>query len=91
MPRSKQESQQLPPLIAEAQRRGYLSIKDEKITYHCARDYEAAWSDPEEKIRAHTYAWLIIEKGYVPDHVDIEVTVPRRGRGAAWSTNQHDV
>lgn len=76
--RRSQQPPELHPLVAEAQRRGYLTIKDNRITYHCARDYQDDWNDPEEKIRARTYAWLIIEKGYLPDRIDIEVMVPRR-------------
>jgi len=66
------------PLVAEAQRRGYLTIKENRITYHCARDYQDNWDDPEERVRASTYGWLILERGYLPDRIDLEVTVPRR-------------
>jgi type I restriction enzyme M protein len=68
----------LHPLVEEAQRRGYLSINGDRITYHCHRDYEDDWSDPEEKVRARTYAWLIIERDYSPNRINLEVTVPRR-------------
>ena len=76
--RRQQQPQALHHLVEEAQRRGYLTIEDDKITYHCSRRYRDNWNDPEEKIRARTYAWLIIEKGYLPDRIDLEVTVPRR-------------
>jgi len=68
----------LHPLVEEAQRRGYLSINGDRITYHCHRRYEDDWSDPEEKVRARTYVWLIIERDYLPDRIEVEVTVPRR-------------
>jgi type I restriction enzyme M protein len=77
-PRRPQPATELHPLIAEAQRRGYLTIRENRITYHCFRNREENWNDPEEKVRARTYSWLIIEKGYSPSRINIEVTVPRR-------------
>jgi type I restriction enzyme M protein len=68
----------LHPLVEEAQRRGYLTINGNRITYHCSRDFDEDWNDPEEKVRATTYAWLIIERDYPPERIDLEVTVPRR-------------
>src|SRR5437016_4850729 len=40
------------------------------------RSYE--WTDPEEWIRCHTVAWLIIERDYPANRIRTEVTVPRR-------------
>jgi type I restriction enzyme M protein len=76
--RTEQSTSGLHPLVEEAQRRGYLSISGNRIVYHCCRDFEEDWNDPEEKIRARTYAWLIIERDYSPGRIDLEVTVPRR-------------
>jgi len=70
--------QTLNPLTEEAQRRGYLTIDGDKITYHCNRDHKEDFSDPEEKVRACTYSWLIIERSYSPKRIKVEVTVPRR-------------
>jgi type I restriction enzyme M protein len=66
------------PLILEAQRRQYLEIQDNRITYHCGRDYTTRWNDAEEQVRARTYAWMILERGYPPERINVEVTVPRR-------------
>lgn len=68
----------LDPLIDEAQRRGYLTVNGNRITYHCKRDYSDDFRDPEEKVRAQTYSWLIIERSYSPKRMNLEVTVPRR-------------
>jgi hypothetical protein len=68
----------LDPLLLEAERRGYLTVEGDRITYHCKTDRTYCFSDPEERARAHTYSWLIIERSYLPQQVDLEVTVPRR-------------
>lgn len=74
-----QTSQRSPDaLVEEAQRRGYLTIDGARITYHCKRDYRDNYNDPEEKVRARTYSWLIIDRSYSPDRIDVEVRVPRR-------------
>ena len=67
-------------LIGEAARRGYLRIDEanERITYHCARRHTEVWSDPEEHVRAFTYSYLILKKGYLPERLRVEVQVPRR-------------
>lgn len=70
----------LHPLVAEAQRRGYLTIGGELITYRAKRRYKYSWNNPEEKVRAVTYSWLIIERSYSPQRIRLEVTVRRRGK-----------
>jgi type I restriction enzyme M protein len=67
-------------LVQEAQRRGYLTVDEDKgqITYHCRRNVKYNYRDPEEKVRARTYSWLIIQKSYSPQRMDLEVRVPRR-------------
>lgn len=65
-------------LVEEAQRRGYLTVDGDRITYHCRRDRKYNYRDPEEQVRARTYSWLIIERSYTPKRIDLEVTVPRR-------------
>jgi len=69
---------EFPAIIEEAIRRGYLSITENQITYKCRRNYRTQFGDPEEKVRAITYSWLIIERSYSPERIDIEVRVPRR-------------
>lgn len=65
------------PLVETAEDRGYLSIDNGRVTYHHSdpSDYEY---DGEEKVRAYTYSWLVIEKNYPTDNIETEVTVPRR-------------
>src|SRR4051812_40876845 len=68
----------LAPLVEEARRRGYLSVDGDRIIYHGRRDRRYNFRDPEEKVRAFTFSWLIIERSYSPKRMDLEVTVPRR-------------
>ncbi|HSH77331.1 MAG TPA: N-6 DNA methylase [Herpetosiphonaceae bacterium] len=66
-------------LIRRAVERGYLSIRDSsRIIYYCKRQYEDNWRDPEERVRAAIFAWLILEREYPANRIDVEVTVPRR-------------
>jgi type I restriction enzyme M protein len=65
-------------LVQVAEDRGYLTVDDDRITYHCAKNSEWSYTNPEEKVRAFVYSWLIIEKEYPTDNIAIEVAVPRR-------------
>ncbi|QXD15780.1 N-6 DNA methylase [Rhodocaloribacter litoris] len=65
-------------LIAEAERRGHLEFHGSRICYKCAKSHEENFSDPEEKVRAGVFAWLILVKGYSPAAIKLEVNVPRR-------------
>jgi type I restriction enzyme M protein len=66
-------------LIERAVARGYLEIKnDRRVVYHGRRQREENWSDPEERVRAAVFAWLILEREYPANRIEIEVTVPRR-------------
>ena len=66
-------------LIRRAQERGYLEIPDSRrVVYRCRRQHEENWADPEEKVRAAVFAWLILEREYPANGIDVEVTVPRR-------------
>ncbi len=65
-------------LIERAVERGYLTFRDNRIIYHCRREHEEDYRDPEEKVRAALFAWLILEKGYPASQIDVEVAVPRR-------------
>ena len=51
------------------------------MVYCCRRQHEQNWADPEEKVRAAVFAWLILEREYPTDGIDVEVTVPRRTPG----------
>lgn len=66
------------PLVQEAQDRGFLTVNGSRITYHCSREYSENYDDPEEKVRARTYSWLVLRRSYAPSRIDLEVTVPRR-------------
>ena len=65
-------------LISEAQRRGHLSLFDQRIRYHCAHAAEQSFGDPEEMVRAGLYSWLVLRREYPPDAIGIEARVPRR-------------
>jgi len=67
-------------LVAEAERRGYVEFNEERnqITYICRRRFTDNYTDPEEQVRAAIYAWLILDRGYAANRIEVEVTVPRR-------------
>ena len=65
-------------LVAEAIRRGVITIDDLRVTYRLQQQRSYSWNDPEEWVRAHTLAWLIIERDYPPARIRTEVSVPRR-------------
>ena len=65
-------------LIREAERRGYLEFHGSRIQYKCATRHEENFNDPEEKVRAGLYAWLVLEKEYQAAAIKVEVNVPRR-------------
>jgi type I restriction enzyme M protein len=51
---------------------------ESKITYRCSRDYTTGFKNPEEKVRAAYFSELVLDYGYPPQKIDLEVTVPRR-------------
>lgn len=63
--------------FAEGHLQLITSGKTEKIRY-VAVNVAEKWSDPEEKVRAAYYAELIYLKGYKPECIGVEVTVPDR-------------
>lgn len=65
-------------LIRRASDRGYLETRENRIRYICRRVYEDDFLDPEERVRAAVYAWLILEREYPNTQIDVEVPVPRR-------------
>ena len=65
-------------LIAEAEKRGYLEFHGNRVRYKCAKTTDQNFQDPEEKVRAGLYAWLVLEREYPAAAIKIEVQVPRR-------------
>lgn len=66
------------PLVETAIDRGYLRLDGDRVTYYCAQTQEYDYSNPEERVRAFTFSWLIVEKNYPAECLDLEVEVPRR-------------
>ena len=64
--------------VAEGVHRGFISITGNRVTYHLNQPRAYDWTDPEEWIRAHTIAWLVIARDYPTNRIRTEVTVPRR-------------
>lgn len=58
---------------------GIITITENqrRITYHCKRDYSAFLKDPEEKNRASCFCELVLDYGYPPENIDIEVVIPK--------------
>lgn len=77
---SEESINHLDPIVEEAAERGYLSIDedDNKISYRCADPYEGDYSEPEERVRAATYSWLVVEMDYAVESIAVEFTVPDR-------------
>jgi type I restriction enzyme M protein len=78
MPFDSRDETEANELVAEAIRRGVITIAEDRITYRLHRQTSYSWTDPEEWVRAHTIAWLIIERDYPPNRIRTEVNVPRR-------------
>lgn len=66
------------PLIIEAVRRNLFEINKDKISYNLNQKKTYNWNDPEEWVRAHTIAYLVLGKSYAPQCMKTEVVVPRR-------------
>lgn len=66
--------------IANGEKSGIISFNEDKsrITYHCNRDYQTSFKNPEEKVRASYFVELIQTYQYPAKRIDIEITVPRR-------------
>lgn len=66
--------------IEEGLKSRIISFNEDKsrITYHCIRDYQTSYKNPEEKVRAIFFINLIQTYQYPAKRIDIEVTVPRR-------------
>lgn len=66
------------PELAAAIDRGVVEISGERVRYNLKQSREYDWTDPEEKVRAQSVAWLIVRKNYPAARMRTEVTVPRR-------------
>ena len=64
--------------VDEAIRRNIISITDQRVTYRLNQQRTYDWTDPEEWVRAHTIAWLVIKRDYPTNRIKTEVVVPRR-------------
>ena len=64
--------------VAEGVRRGFISIADNRVTYHLNQQRAYDWTNPEELVRVHTIAWLVIARDYPTNRIRTEVTVPHR-------------
>ena len=78
MPFDNRDDTEANELVAEAISRGVITIVNDRVTYRLHQQKSYSWNDPEEWVRAHTLAWLIIERDYPPNRIRTEVTVPRR-------------
>lgn len=67
------EALELAPIIIPALRRGVMSIEGQRINYHIAKSKSYSVTDPEEKVRAQTIAFLVLKKGYDPRRIETEV------------------
>lgn len=64
--------------VIEAQGRGIIEIKDDRVIYNVNQKKDYDWTDPEEWVRARTISYLVIAKDYPANRLRTEVVVPRR-------------
>ncbi|MBU1037321.1 N-6 DNA methylase [Patescibacteria group bacterium] len=59
---------------------GVISFNENesRITYNCSNDFKTSFQNPEEKVRASYFSELVLDYGYQPDKIGVEITVPRR-------------
>lgn len=55
-----------------------FSADNNKVTYHCVREYVTSFKNPEEKVRAAYFVELVLDYKYPKKKIDFEVLVPRR-------------
>lgn len=65
-------------LVTQAVERRFFEFAGKNVTYHIAQKKKYTWTNPEEWVRAHTIAYLVLKCGYPPNRIKTEVTVPRR-------------
>ena len=66
------------PCVIEAQNRGIITVRDNRIVYMLSHERSYSWLDPEEWVRAFSVSWLVVERGYPTNRMRVEVVVPRR-------------
>ena len=66
------------PYVVGAIRRGIITVEGPRVTYRINQQRSYSWIDPEEWVRAHSIAWLVIERDYPVGRIRTEVNVPRR-------------
>lgn len=66
------------PDVVEAIARGFIEVRGSRVKYNLNQKREYDWTDPEEWVRAHRIAFLIISKSYPANRLRTEVQVPRR-------------
>ncbi len=66
-------------ILKDGERKGYFRLHNDgaKIEY-LPSGHKENLNDPEEKVRAEYYFDLIEKYGYLPSHLGVEITVPRR-------------
>lgn len=64
---------ELYPIIKRAIRRDFIQLDGDEIIYQIHANKRYRITDPEEKVRAATIAFLVIEKGYEPKRLETEV------------------
>jgi type I restriction enzyme M protein len=59
---------------------GFITIDEvtERITYHCKRDYNTSFKNPEEKVRAAYLTELVLDYKYPKERIDFEVKTRQR-------------
>ena len=55
--------------------KGIIKLENDgsKITYFCSREFTDNFKDPEEKVRASYFCELVLDYGYPPKRIDLEV------------------
>lgn len=66
-------------LFKQGQKKKLINFDaDQKNITYVHQNKRQRFTDPEEKVRANAYLSLVIDYGYSPEQIDIEVTVEHR-------------
>jgi len=54
---------------------GIISFNEDKsrITYHCNRDYQSSFKNPEEKVRASYFVELVLTYQYPAKRIAVDI------------------
>ncbi|PKM36424.1 MAG: hypothetical protein CVV06_11135 [Gammaproteobacteria bacterium HGW-Gammaproteobacteria-10] len=67
------------PLIDQGLAKGLIAFDaDQKNIVYKTLNKRLRYTDPEEKVRAAAYLSLVLDYGYSPEQIDIEVAVEHR-------------